>query len=42
VENAGGEGGRQSGDREQDHQYERSAFHGAEIYPAYWLDEPPC
>jgi hypothetical protein len=33
VENASGEGGRQSGDREQDHQYERSAFHGAEIYP---------
>jgi hypothetical protein len=34
VENASGERGGQSSDREQDHQYECSAFHGAEIYPA--------
>jgi hypothetical protein len=42
VENAGGEGGRQSSDRKHGNENDRSAFHRAEIYPAYFLDGPPC
>ncbi len=42
VENTRGEGGRESCYRKRDNENDRSAFHGAEIYPACYLDGPSC